>query len=163
MSRDEGTWLMPTLSLAIALTLSVLSLPRSIEAFRPDWVAMVLLYWSLIAPHRYGLLSAMFMGLALDALTGSLLGQHGLALLVIVYISQRFHWRIRAFPASQVALIVIGLLMLYEFILFWIDGVAGRTVPSIERWAPVISGAVLWIVVLAGLQRNRYESETRMS
>lgn len=161
MSRRSGP-MAPALSLLVALVLAVVPLPQSIEAFRPDWVAVVLLYWSLISPRRYGLLTAFFMGLALDTLSGALLGQHSLALLTIVYLSERFHLRIRVFPASQLALTVVGLLALYEFILFWIDGVAGRTVPLIERWGPLLTGACLWLLVLAFFERGRQEAAARM-
>jgi rod shape-determining protein MreD len=154
--------LMSAATLIAALVLSVFPLPESIAAYRPDWVALIMVYWSLVEPGRFGLVTAMLLGIALDTLTGSLLGQHSLALLVVVYLSQRFHLRIRAFPASQVALIAIALLGVYEFILFWIDGVAGRTVPTIERWAPVVSGAVIWLAVLVVLERSRSEAHSRV-
>jgi len=157
------SWTVPVLSLVLALMLSVFPLPGLVESFRPEWVAMVLLYWSFVAPHRFGLATAMIMGIALDVLTGALLGQHALALLIIVYLCQRFHFRIRAYPASQVVIIAIAFLGLYEFVLFWIDGVAGRTVPLIERWAPVVSGSVLWLTALVALDRTRTEASTRVS
>ena len=147
MHPRESSWFGPAFSLLGALGLAVMPLSA---------------YWSLIAPRRYGLLTAFWMGLALDALSGSLLGQHSLALLVIVYLSQRFYLRIRVFPASQLAFTAIGLLGLYEFVLFWVDGVAGRTVPLIERWAPVASGGVLWLLILVFLERGRQEAEARM-
>jgi len=155
-------WFVPTASVLIALMLSIVPLPDAIAPFRPDWVAVVLLYWSLIEPRRYGLLSAFWLGLVLDALSGTLLGQHSLALLVIVFLSQRFYLRMRAFPASQVATMVIALLGLYEFILFWIDGVAGRSVPLVERWAPVLTGGLLWLLVLVVIERGRQAAEARM-
>ena len=162
MARRDSAWFAPALSLLTALVLSVVPLPDSIAPFRPDWVAMVLLYWSLIAPRRYGLLTAFWMGLALDALSGALLGQHALALLIIVYLGQRFYLRIRVFPVSQLALTVIVLLSLYQFVLFWIDGVAGRTVPLVERWAPVVSGTVLWMLILVFFERGRQAAAARM-
>jgi rod shape-determining protein MreD len=161
-SARDRHWFVPTASLVAALMLAVAPLPETVVPFRPDWVAVVLLYWSLIEPRRYGLLTAFWLGLVLDTLSGSLLGQHSLALLVIVFLSQRFHLRIRAFPASQVALLVIGLLGLYELILFWIDGVDGRTVPLIERWGPVVTGGLLWLLVLVGVERGRQAAEARM-
>ncbi len=115
-----------------------------------------------MAPQRYGLLTALFMGLALDTLSGSLLGQHSLALLSIVYVSQRFHLRIRVFPASQLAMTVFGLLAMYEFMLFWIDGVAGRSVPVVEHWAPVLTGTAMWILLLFVLERGRQEAAARI-
>jgi len=159
----KNVWVFPVATLVLALILSVFPLPGTIEMFRPDWVAMILLYWSFVAPHRFGLMTAMLLGIVLDTLTGSLLGQHALALLIIVYLCQRFHFRIRAFPASQVILIAIVLLGLYEFVLFWVDGVAGRTVPVAERWAPVVSGGVLWLSVLMALERTRKEASSRVS
>lgn len=162
MSAARRGPMMPAVSLIMALILAVVPLPEPIAPFRPDWVAVVLLYWSLIAPRRYGLLTAFFMGLALDTLSGSLLGQHSLALLAIVYLSERFHLRIRVFPASQLALTVIGLLGLYQFILFWVDGVAGRTVPIIERWGPLVTGMALWLLILVVVERGRQEADARM-
>ncbi|HEY5569417.1 MAG TPA: rod shape-determining protein MreD [Gammaproteobacteria bacterium] len=162
MARSGHNWLTPALTLMAALVLSVLPLPQVIAPFRPDWVAVVLLYSSLIAPRRYGLLTAFWMGLALDMLSGALLGQHALALLLIVYLSQHFHLRIRVFPVSQLALTVVVLLALYEFVLFWVDGVVGRTVPLIERWAPVVSGTLLWALVLVFVERGRQAAAARM-
>lgn len=155
MQRRGRHWLRPAASLLAALALSVMPLPGGIVAFRPDWVAIVLLYWSLVSPRRFGLVTTFFMGLALDALSGALLGQHALALLTILYLSKRFHLRIRAFPASQLAATMFGLLFLYEFVLFWVDGAVGRTVPLIERWGPVISGMLIWVSVALSLERGR--------
>jgi rod shape-determining protein MreD len=45
VSQDAGShWFLPTVSIVVALILSIVPLPDSIAAFRPDWVAMVLLY-----------------------------------------------------------------------------------------------------------------------
>ena len=119
-------WWASTLSLVATLALVAVPLPDSVAPLRPDWVAVVLLYWSLMAPRHFSLLTAFWMGLALDTLSGSLLGQNALALLVVVYLAEKFYLRLRVFPLSQLAITVFLLLGLYEFILFWIDGVAGH-------------------------------------
>lgn len=158
----EHDWFVPFVSVVAALALAVVPLPEVIGPFRPDWVALVLLYWSLVSPRRFGLLTAFWTGLALDTLNGALLGQHALALLVIVYLSRRFYLRLRVFPISQLTLAVAALLLLYEFVLFWVDGVAGRTVPLIERWAPVVSGMLLWLLVVGVLDRRRERVQARI-
>jgi rod shape-determining protein MreD len=159
---DRHSWFVPALSLVLTLALAVVPLPATIAPFRPDWVAVVLLLWSLTAPRRFSLLTAFWMGVVLDTLTGSLLGQHAFALLVVVYLAEHFHLRIRVFPISQLALTVLVLLGLYEFILFWIDGVAGRTVPVIERWAPPLTGTLVWLALLAFFDRGRREASARI-
>jgi rod shape-determining protein MreD len=161
--RSGGSyWFAPAASVVAALILAIVPLPDALAPFRPDWVAVVLLYWSLIEPRRYGLLTAFWLGIVLDTLSGSLLGQHSLALLLIVYLSQRLYLRIRAFPASQVAILVIVLLAIYELVLFLIDGFAGRRVPLVERWAPVVTGGLLWLLVLVVVERSRQAAEARM-
>jgi len=111
-------WWASTLSLVLMLALAAVPLPDTVAPLRPDWVAVVLLYWSLMAPRHFSLLTAFWMGIALDTLTGALLGQNALALLVIVYLAEKFHLRLRVFPLSQLAFTVLLLLGLYEFILF---------------------------------------------
>jgi rod shape-determining protein MreD len=159
MERTRSSWLVPALSLVLTLALAVVPLPAAVSPFRPDWVAVVLVYWSLTAPRRFSLLTAFWMGLVLDTLTGALLGQHALALLVIVYLAERFHLRLRVFPVSQLALTVLMLLGLYQFVLFWVDGVAGRTVPLVERWGPPLTGVLVWLAMQA--LRGRTPSEAR--
>jgi rod shape-determining protein MreD len=162
MERTEHSWLGSALSLGLMLALAVVPLPALVAPFRPDWVAVVLIYWSLAAPRRFSLLTAFWMGIALDTLTGALLGQHALALLLVVYLAEHFYLRVRVFPVSQTVLTVLILLSLYEFTLFWIDGVAGRTVPLIERWAPPLTGAAVWIVMVTMFGRGRREARARI-
>ena len=152
----ESSWsetLLPLGTLIIALLLSILPLPEVIVSFRPDWVAIVLVYWSLFKPGHFGFLTAFWLGLALDTLYGSLLGQHALALLTVTYIARHFHLRIRVFPIWQMSVTVLALLALYEFLLFWADGVAARTVPAVDRWVPVAIGALLWPLIFASMHR----------
>jgi rod shape-determining protein MreD len=155
-------WWVSLLSLAATLALASVPLPEAVAPFRPDWVAVVLLYWSLMAPRHFSLLTAFWMGIALDTLTGALLGQNALALLVVVYLAEKFHLRLRVFPVSQLAFTVLVLLFLYEFVLFWIDGMAGRTVPLIERWLPPLTGTLVWLCMYALLDRREREAPARL-
>lgn len=167
-------WWASTLSLVLTLVLAAVPLPNAVAPLRPDWVAVVLLYWSLMAPRHFSLLTAFWMGIALDTLTGALLGQNALALLVIVYLAEKFHLRLRVFPLSQLAITVLLLLGLYEFILFWIDGMApavdpdiavlanrGRTVPLVERWVPPLTGTLVWVVLYMLFDRREREAPAR--
>ena len=158
----ERSWLGSVLSLGVMLSLSVMPLPDAVRGFRPDWVAVLLIYWSLAAPRRFSLISAFAMGVVLDTLHGALLGQHALALLVVVYAAERFYLRVRLFPISQLAITVLILLALYQFILFWIDGIAGRTVPLVERWAPPLTGTLVWVAMSMVFGRRVREAHARI-
>jgi rod shape-determining protein MreD len=135
------------IALIVALMLTVLPLPDWLEAFRPDWIALTLIYWAMMAPRTWSVGSAWLVGLVLDVAQGTLLGQHALALSVIVFVTVRMHLLMRVFPGGQLAAAAFSLLALYQFILFWINGVAGVPVDAVYYWGPVISGALLWPVV----------------
>jgi rod shape-determining protein MreD len=162
MARRSIGWRFPVLTLVFALALTAVPLPSPIAPYRPEWVPLILIFWSLLAPQRFSLLTAFWMGLMLDTLSGALLGQHALALVVVVYLTIRFHLRIRVFPVWQLSVTIVLLLALYEFVLFWVDGVAGRTVPLIERWAPLAASAVVWPLILIYLDHYRRDAQVRV-
>jgi rod shape-determining protein MreD len=162
MAARRSNWWASILSLLATLALASVPLPDAVAPLRPDWVAVVLLYWSLMAPRHFSLMTAFWMGIALDTLSGALLGQNALALLVVVYLAERFHLRLRVFPLSQLAITVFLLLGLYEFILFWIDGMAGRTVPLTERWVPPLTGTLVWVLLYMLFDRREREAPARL-
>jgi len=162
MAARRNNWWASTLSLVLTLALVAVPLPDSVAPLRPDWVAVVLLYWSLMAPRHFSLLTAFWMGIALDTLSGALLGQNALALLVVVYLAEKFHLRLRVFPLSQLAITVFLLLGLYEFVLFWIDGMAGRSVPLVERWVPPLTGTLVWVLLYMMFDRREREAPARL-
>ncbi len=133
-----------------ALAATVLPLPDTLELLRPDFVALTVLWLCLLSPRVGGLAHAWGAGLALDAFRGVLLGQHALALVVMAYVALKLRLQIRAFPMLQQTAVVLALLWLNEFLLFWIDGVAGHPVTEWQRWLAVAVGAACWPLV-AGL------------
>jgi rod shape-determining protein MreD len=147
------------ITIIVALMLSVAPLPDWFEAFRPDWLALTLIYWAMMLPRSWSVGSAWLTGLVLDVAQGTLLGQHALALCVVVFVTVRLHLLMRVFPMSQQSATVFSLLALYQFILFWINGVAGLQVPTISYWAPVISGAIIWPVISMLLNGARMRAQ----
>ena len=142
MNSDSRTRLL--LSALLALILTVLPLPWWLDVARPAFLVLTVLYWSVNAPRAGGLAIGFFAGLMLDVFQGPVLGEHALALSLITYIAVREHQRIRSKPAIQQALIVFPALMLYEVLLFMIDGWTGHPVTSPLRWVHTVSGALIW-------------------
>ena len=76
---------------------------------------------------------------------------------MVMYVTVKFHLQLRQFPVLQLVATVFALLALYQFILFWINGVAGISTPTVAYWGPVLSGAVVWpfFAMLLGNIRQR--------
>jgi rod shape-determining protein MreD len=160
MNRGVPARRLPVIiTIVIALMLMIIPLPDWVAPFRPDWLTLILIYWAIWLPRTWSVGSAWLVGLLLDVAQGTLLGQHALALCVVVFVTVRFHLLIRVFPMSQLTATVFSLLALYQFILFWINGVAGLPVPVISYWAPVISGAILWPLVTMLLHGARMRAQ----
>ena len=109
------------LTFLVALMASIMPLPLSVDAFRPDWALVVLLYWCLALPARVNVISAGVMGFILDVLLGSTLGVHAGAMAISVYIVAGNFQKIRNFSVWQQALIVGVLSALYHLIVFWLQ------------------------------------------
>lgn len=141
----------------VALMLAIAPLPGWAEPYRPDFVTLTLIYWSMTLPQNYSVGSAWIVGVVLDVAQGTLLGQHALALSLVVYITVKFHLQLRQFPMLQLSATVFALLALHRFILFWINGVVGVNAPAETYWGPVISGTLVWpilAVMLAGIYQQ---------
>jgi rod shape-determining protein MreD len=136
--------------LVVSLAATVVPLPGWLEPLRPDFMALAVLWLCLVSLRTTGLFVAWSAGLATDALSGMLLGQHALALVIIAYIALKLQLRIRAFPVLHQSIVVLGLLWLSEFIMFWVDGAAGYPVTDWARWVSVLTGAACW-PLLTGL------------
>jgi len=156
MSSGGGMQRLPVvITIVVALMLMVVPLPDWATPFRPDWVALTLVYWAMMLPRTWSVGSAWLVGIVLDVAQGTILGQHALALCLIVFITVRFHLLMRVFPMQQLTATVFAILALYQFILFWVNGVAGVDVPAVDYWGPVITGTLLWPFVMMLLRGIR--------
>ena len=161
MSGQFGSRRLPVIvTLIVGLMLSIMPLPEGLKAFRPDWIALLLIFWSMQLPRTWSVGTAWIVGVVLDVAYGTLLGQHALALSVTVFVTVRFHLLMRVFPLSQLTATVFALLALYQFLLFWVNGVTGVTASPTSYWGPVITGTILWPFLYMFLSGVRYRSRS---
>lgn len=161
MSRDRASQHLPViLTLLIALALTMVPLPDKADAFRPDWLALTMIFWAFSLPRSYSVGIAWFVGIVLDVAHGTLLGQHALALTIVVYLTVKFHLLMRVFPLLQLSATIFALLALYQFLLFWINGVVNVSAPAIVYWGPVISGSIVWPLLYNFLTSVRYRVQS---
>lgn len=147
-SSDRASRPVPVIaSVIVAMMLAIAPLPEALEPFRPDWVALTLIYWAMNLPRSFGVGFAWITGLVLDVAQGTLLAQHALSLSLIIYLTAKFHLQLRVFPVLQMAATAFALLSVYRFVLFWINGVAGIAAPAVTYWGPIVTSGMLWPLV----------------
>lgn len=149
-------WIIP-LTFVIALALTVVPLPDWAAPWRPEWLAMTLIYWSMALPRHFSVGVGWGLGLLLDVAKGTVLGQHALGFAVIAYLSNRIHQRVRVFPLWQQAITVGALLAVYLLPVLWVHGITGHAPGTWLFWAPLVSSMILWpwlFVLLRDVRRR---------
>ena len=150
----RGTWVI-LITFLVAMLLMILPLPEWARPFRPQWVTLTLVYWCIALPHRFGVGTGFILGIVLDVLTGTLLGQHALGLSLVAFIAVQLHARIRVFPFWQQSLAIMVLLIVEHLFALWVMGATGQTPPGLLYWVVPLIGAVLWPWVFVTLRNVR--------
>ncbi len=157
IARPEDILLAPkpwfvALTLALAFTINLLPLSGALLALRPDFFALVLLYWCIHQPRWIGIGVAWFCGLLTDVVEANLFGQHALAYSILGFAASYFHRRVLRFPLWQQALHVLGLLLIAQLVVLVLRLMSGASPPTLAMLLGNVSSALIWPVVSALLQ-----------
>ncbi|QQX79710.1 rod shape-determining protein MreD [Shewanella sp. KX20019] len=150
----NGRWVV-WLSLLVAMLFQIMPLPELVEAWRPDWLLLVIIYWAMALPHRYNILTAWMLGVMLDILLGATLGIRAFAMSVVVYVVVLHFQRLRNFPMWQQALLVATQVALYNLIVFWVQFVTDTASFDISLFYPAFSSLIMWPWLFWSLRRVR--------
>ncbi len=140
------------LTLALAFTINLLPLSGLTLSLRPDFFALVLLYWAIHQPRWIGIGVAWACGLLTDVVEANLFGQHALAYAILGFAAGYFHRRVLRFPLWQQALHVLGLLLAAQGVVVVLRLMSGASPPSATIVLASVSSALIWPVVSALLQ-----------
>lgn len=117
-------------SIMVALLLNGLPWQGYALMLRPDFVAMLLLYWCMHKPMRIGIGLAWVAGILADVADASLFGQHALTYTLLAFGGVVLHRRLQMFDLRQQTTQVLGLFALTY------------TVYALVHW--LVNGDVIW-------------------
>jgi len=139
------------ITLIVAALLTLVPLPDQIRIFRPEFVALVLIYWTMAAPQHIGISFAWCVGLLMDVMLGGALGLLAFTYALIIYFILQFHLQIRQYPLWQQALIVFSLVLLLQLLFVIVEShTAGWSF-----WLPAISSMLIWPLIYNVLRSVR--------
>lgn len=140
-----------------AFMLAIMPLPDWAVEFRPDWVTLVLIYWAMAVPSRIGVTIAWFAGMFLDVSYGTLMGQHAVGMVLVIYVIHIQHQRLRVASLMQQAIVIFFLLLIKQLLTLWVDGMLGRAPDSWFYFMPTLTSTLLWpwtYLILRDLRRK---------
>lgn len=144
---QRPAWLVMVLTLVLALLLAIAPIPASLDPYRPDWVALCLIYWNMETPDRFGIGTAWIAGLAMDVLYATPLGEQALADSVLAFFASGLHLRLRVFPRWQQALVTFALVGLSHLIMQIVQHATGHPGGNWSYWTSAAATALLWPLV----------------
>ena len=119
---------------------------------RPDFVALLVLYWCIEQPERVGFGAAFLLGLLMDVADGAFFGQHALAYSILAYAAILLHRRVRMFPPVAQVIHIVPLLLLNDLIVLAIRMLAGADFPGYRYFLGSLVAGIFWPIMSALLK-----------
>jgi len=121
---------------------------------RPDFVALILLYWCTHKPYMVGIGIAWTVGILTDVADASLFGQHALAYTILAFGGTVLHRRIQMFDLRQQTMQIFPLLLIsyatYATVHWQVRGIIVW-----EYFFGCVVSAAMWIPLTLLLQTLR--------
>ena len=149
------------LSLVLALLINML-LGLTGQAWVPDVLAVVLVFWTIHQPLRVGMATSFAMGLALDVHESALLGQNALAYVCMSFYAMAIHRRVLWFPLREQPLQVLPVFAVTAAMEWLMRLIADDAWPQWQQLIAPLLQTVIWPVMGALLlapQRRAHERD----
>lgn len=132
------------LSIALAFFIMIIPMSESLSALRPFLLAQVMMFWILETPGKMGLGRVFLIGLLLDVVSFSMLGEHAFRLLLMAGIVHQVRNQFRFYPIWQQSLAILAILYLDQVLLAVIRLFQGLQQQPIEAWLSPVLAFLIW-------------------
>lgn len=132
------------LTVVLALVLSISWFPVGWFEFRPEWLGLIVFYWTFRAPAQFGIVMAWCLGLLLDILESTPLGVNAMAMALIAFLVLTVHHRLRMYPLPQQCLMVFLLVGINQMLVYFVKQLFGADTPGFSYLWPALTSAVAW-------------------
>jgi len=141
-----------TVTLLVALLIDLFPLSEAVTPWRPEIVALTLLYWCTWAPRLVGVSIGFVLGLVMDVANGSALGQHAFAYTLLAFGADYFRRRVVSFPMWQQMVFVALLLEICAVVVFLLRMMSGGALSGAAYFIVPLISAALWPALQSLLQ-----------
>ncbi len=132
------------LSCFVAFTLMLVQVPDWLSSFWPDWIALVVVYWALLAPNRIGPVAGFIIGTMLEVLRAKTFGVISAGLAVLAFLVNLSHLQLRITSRWQQVFLVVLFVAVYKLINIWFEGMVGDGRITAEDWYSLLGDLAVW-------------------
>ena len=124
--------------------LSLVDLPDWLFYFRPDWLALVVIFWVLIFPERLSIGYGLINGLFLDLILVKPLGLNAVGFILLAYLVNYWSSQIRALTLWQQCLFLVVLIAVCKLLIGLAAIVTTDFVFTRFYWYSALGNLVFW-------------------
>lgn len=135
--------------------LNLIHLPDWVFYFRPDWLALVLIYWVLSFPERLSVAYGLFCGLFLDLILVKPLGLNAIGFILLAYLVSHWSSQIKALSLWQQCVFLVLLLSFCKLLIGLGAILATDFVFTRFYWYSMLGNIVFWPIVFMVLREIR--------
>ena len=152
------------LSVLVALLFTTIPIADAVNIYRPLFIPLVVLYWAIFHPVRFGLGKSLLIGISLEVMQSLLIGQASIGLICITFFALSNSRRLQLAAVPQQMLTVLFLLLFFQFTQVWIESILDRPSDYYARAVTALISASLWpgiIYFMRGLILRRRTSNKK--
>lgn len=136
--------LMIGFSFLLAAVLLIIPMPQDWQWLRPEWMMLTVLYWAVLLPRFVGVTTGWCVGLGMDILSGTLIGQHALSIALVAYLAYLLRYRVQFSPFWQQLFWILLLVGVGELVQLCIQWLTGYPLRGTLCWLSILSSVLFW-------------------
>ena len=144
--RVPSWWFIMT-TMLIAVFLTVIPVPDSVQHYWPDWITLIVFYWVLVLPAHLGVMFGWINGLIEDIVTFSLLGEHALGKALVGTVAAIGYRKFQLFNFVEKTFLILVLQSINIAISAWTNQLAFGIPVELVFWKSALTTALMWLPV----------------
>lgn len=133
-----------SLSVFVALVLTLVQLPSVFDYFWPDWIAIVVAYWALRTPNQVGPFVAFIIGTLLEVLFVRKFGVLGLGLASLAFLVNSASQQLRPLSIWQQMISIGFFIAFFKLLTGWLSGMVSEFTITSDYWYSIPGSVLIW-------------------
>ncbi len=152
LTRVLKWWLFVIFGFYLFGILTILPLPMEWQWLRPQWLLLFVIFCQLNQPKYFNVWTAWLIGLLLDTLFGTPLGQNAFIFALICYLTSFYRNNLLQKPLALQLIKITMLLCLAQGLSLWFHAMVGQKPFSWLYWSTALTSALIWPLMVFFLQ-----------
>ncbi len=155
MKTQQTNYFLITFSFVVGIFLTITPLPEWAIWARPQFIFAILLFWVITSPAQFGIGLAWIVGVVMDLMTGTPLGEHSIIFVLLIYIVLKSRTGLTHSPVLQQITAIFVLASVNALFQGLILGFTGHSTHIAFSLLSAVTTALIWPWLFALLDRLR--------